>query len=519
MKKITLLVLLLIQTVFYAQGTYNFQTLPLEFNNPMDIEFIQPNNVKQMVVGERAGDVYICDYVNGQWIKRPTPIISVNASTYFERGLTALAVLDENGIIVSYALEEDEYNNEIGANSRLTVNRVSRFPINVSNNTSQSEVILLEVPSIAGNHQGLALVEKDGYVFVSIGDGAGGVYLQQAVEDGLIDQANADVFSLMRPQTLNNNPFGKIMRIDAIDGSAFTDNPFYEGDGDNWNSKIWHIGLRNTFDMCLDLDGNIILGEVGAGDREEISIGSTTTGGMNFGWGLYEGFNFVGFTSIVNPFTGEIYSLDQPTDFSISSELSERLYTHKLPSLDYGHNGNEITRLPSFTNGEVTPIVDSNGIEGNSVTGGTVIVGDGFGEQFNGAYIFSDFTRGWLNIALKGTGESYFSSVINFADDNTFDSPVDITQGFDGEIYVVNLFGDIDVITYEDTLSVDTIEESTKGMVYHNYNNWLEIKEPVNIYNLSGQLVKAVEESGYLNISEGFYLAVDSNRNTIKIVK
>lgn len=504
MKKLILLAFILIQTVLFAQtGTYNFETLGLDFDNPMDIEFIEPNNIKYGAVLERAGDLYICDFIDNQWVKRELPIISVNASTFFERAATTLVIVNENEIIITYSLEEDEYNNETGSDSRLTVNRASKFTIDVLNNTSGTEQVLVEIPSIAGNHQGLSAVVKDDKLFIGIGDGSGGSYKQQAVENGLISQTTANVFSLMRPQTFNN-PFGKILRIN-IDGTIPTNNPFYEGDGDNWNSMIWHIGLRNPFEMCLDINGNLIIADVGSGTRESVHVGSTTEGGYNFGWGLYEGFDWNGFSTIVNPFTGELYIIDQPTTFEVSNILSERIYTHKIPSLDYGHNGNTQTRLPAFNGVEVEPIFDSNGIEGNSLTGGIVIQGNEFGEEFDGAYIFSDFTRGWLNIALPNQGVGrYFESTVNFAITDTHDSPVDITQGLDGSIYVVNLFGGIDKITYEETLSDENIELPNMEILHTYYISMLNI---------------VITKEDYRYASNGIYIEVNTYRNNISTRK
>ena len=77
---------------------------------------------------------------------------------------------------------------------------------------------------------------------------------------------------------------GKILRFNT-DGTAPTDNPFYDGPGPNYDA-IWALGLRNPFRAYYDPPtGRLFIGDVGgniaATAWEEINLGAR---GANYGW-------------------------------------------------------------------------------------------------------------------------------------------------------------------------------------------------------------------------------------------
>jgi hypothetical protein len=99
------------------------------------------------------------------------------------------------------------------------------------------------------------------------------------------------------PDTL----LGKMLRIDvgpvfapgslAVAGEAYRipiDNPFV---GAAPRDEIWAFGLRNPFRWSFDrLNGNVWIGDVGQGAREEVSFEpSGDPGGRNYGWDVMEG--------------------------------------------------------------------------------------------------------------------------------------------------------------------------------------------------------------------------------------
>ncbi|MEM8679613.1 MAG: PQQ-dependent sugar dehydrogenase [Planctomycetota bacterium] len=101
-----------------------------------------------------------------------------------------------------------------------------------------------------------------------------------------------------RSQDITNQLLGKMLRIDP-DGDDFpTDpnrnyaipasNPFVNGTGDD---EIWAYGLRNHWRNSFDREtGDLWIGDVGQGFREEINFQSAdSAGGENYGWRVMEG--------------------------------------------------------------------------------------------------------------------------------------------------------------------------------------------------------------------------------------
>lgn len=118
-----------------------------------------------------------------------------------------------------------------------------------------------------GNHNGGQLAfGQDGYLYIGFGDGG-----QADDPDGNGQDVNSEL--------------GKILRIDPdtyptpVAGNLSPGNP-----------HIWDYGLRNpwrfSFDRC---NGDLYIGDVGQGSREEIDIEAKGQGLKNYGWDTMEG--------------------------------------------------------------------------------------------------------------------------------------------------------------------------------------------------------------------------------------
>jgi hypothetical protein len=120
--------------------------------------------------------------------------------------------------------------------------------------------------------------------------------------------------------------------------------------------EIWSHGWRNPWRFFMDnVSGNLIVGDVGQGQREEINIESTTLGGNNFGWNCYEG--------------------------NLSYDLTDC------------ENANQY----------VPPAYEYNRTMGRSVTGGVVYRGSKYPALY-GKYIFTDYLNSstfWI-LTLNG---------------------------------------------------------------------------------------------------------------------
>lgn len=139
-----------------------------------------------------------------------------------------------------------------------------------------SERILLRIDQPYANHNGGAVAfGPDGHLYVAMGDGGSA----GDPED--------------RAERLDS-PLGKILRID-VDGAdgdrpyrVPADNPFT--DEPDAVPEIAHLGLRNPWRMAFDrATGDLWIGDVGQGEREEVDVARAGELGLDFAWDRLEG--------------------------------------------------------------------------------------------------------------------------------------------------------------------------------------------------------------------------------------
>ncbi|MCM8526207.1 MAG: PQQ-dependent sugar dehydrogenase, partial [Lentisphaeraceae bacterium] len=176
---------------------------------------------------------------------------------------------------------------------------ISRFVITGS---GVNETVLIRQQDQAGNHNGGDMhFGFDGYLYISAGD-----------------EGNQND-SLNNSQRIDKDFFSAILRIDvdrksgnlepndhpAVVKSGGTahykipaDNPWvgatsFNGSSVNPNNvrtEFYAVGFRNPWRMSFDPAGNLWIGDVGQGSREEIDFVPNGQKGMNFGWNFREGF-------------------------------------------------------------------------------------------------------------------------------------------------------------------------------------------------------------------------------------
>ncbi len=191
-----------------------------------------------------------------------------------ERGLLGLAFhpgAAQNGrLFVNYT--------DRGGDTRLAEFRLAGDRIDPA-----SERTLLVVEQPFANHNGGALAfGRDGFLHVALGDGGSGGDPRGFAQN---------LESLL----------GKILRLD-VDGPAPyavpSSNPFVSRAGAR--PEIWAFGLRNPWRISIDrATGDLWIGDVGQGSREEVNVGfASRGGGENYGWNVTEG------TLCFNPASG-----------------------------------------------------------------------------------------------------------------------------------------------------------------------------------------------------------------------
>jgi glucose/arabinose dehydrogenase len=254
------------------------------------------------------------------------------------------------------------------------VNRVSRFVLKVDNTVDRgSETVLItNIAADFGNHNGGDVrFGQDGHLYVAVGD-------------------NAQGGTARRLTTLN----GKILRI-APDGSIPVDNPFTGSGsarchkkGHNGHGKtcreIFAFGLRNPFRIAFDPnEDRFFINDVGESDWEEIDEGAA---GADYGWNRREG---------------------------------------PCP------RGDQMPCDPAGPNVTAPIFAYSHEEAGNcrTITGGAFVPdGSGWGEKFDGGYIYADFICDKIFV-LTHVGDEWTSADFRTA----VGSPVSMIFGpFDG---------------------------------------------------------------------------------------
>lgn len=241
----------------------------------------------RMFLWQKDGKVRI--FKNGALLPKPFLDLAPRLNVHAEHGLIGLALdrsFATNGFVyLLYVFEGGGSPTSTGPKTaRLT--RVKADPNNPDEVIAGSEVVLLGkigdapcskhgegadcIASDSSVHTvGTVRHAPDGKLYVGMGDGSAPNF--------------ADAQSL-RAQNLNYYN-GKILRLNP-DGTASSDNPFYDGNPNSVRSKVYAYGLRNPFRFTVHpRTSEVYIADVGSSLHEEINRGR----GANFGWPCYEG--------------------------------------------------------------------------------------------------------------------------------------------------------------------------------------------------------------------------------------
>ncbi|HEY1131972.1 MAG TPA: PQQ-dependent sugar dehydrogenase [Roseateles sp.] len=296
--------------------------------------------------------------------------ISAQVDTGGERGLLGLA------FDPGFASNGHFYVDYIDKTTLNTV--VARYTVNASgavDPASARTVITVAQPAGRNNH-------KAGWIGFSAAD-PGQLYIATGDGGSANDPDN-------NAQNLNTN-LGKLLRITPDAAGGYTvpaDNPFVGVAG---NDEIWAYGLRNPYRTSFDrLTGDLWIGDVGQGTREEVDFASAASGlgrGANFGWRVREG-------TVATP------GISDP----VPPNLTE-------PVFDYGR------------------------AMGGTVIGGYVYRG-GADAGLEGTYVFGDFVTGGIWSLSGGTATPLSTPFSGF-------TLTSFGEGGDGALYAVGIDGNI----------------------------------------------------------------------------
>lgn len=322
----------------------------------------------------------------------PTPFFSVGSAPF------GFSQAGEGGLL-GLAFHPDFAGNRyfyVSYTSGVNDATIVRFTASAGNPDvadPSSARVILRVDMDGTFHKGGDLhFGSDGYLYISVGDGAGGISFDQcrrgqtlspadlAANDGRHGDCPADAnFTSTGGNPDSRALQGKLLRINVdattpagsnelcasnADGSANyaipPGNPFAGGAGGVGNcDETLVYGLRNPYRFSVDRDnGDLFIGDVGEGEMEEIDFRAAgATGTLNYGWSLCEG-------TLPAPVAGATCVGFQP------------------PILTYTHG--------------------ANGGECSSVTGGFRYRGSIVG--LRGHYVYADYCTGRVHFAAQQVG-------------------------------------------------------------------------------------------------------------------
>jgi glucose/arabinose dehydrogenase len=347
--------------------TLGLQEVATGLSNPLLLT-APPGDARLFIV-QKGGRIRIVR--NGTLL--PTPFLDVSAlvSTGGEQGLLGLAFDPQyagNGrFFIDYT---DTDGNTVVASYRVSSDPDVADPA--------SAVVRLRVDQPYSNHNGGHLLfGPDGFLYVGLGDGG----------------------SAGDPQGRGQDPrdlLGSLLRIDVSGASGYTSpasNPRAENAA--WAPEVWSIGLRNPWRFSFDrATGDLYIGDVGQGDREEIDVSPAASGAgraQNYGWAITEGTACYGAASCDRA-------------------------------------------------GLIEPVLDYTHADGCSVTGGIVYRGPAI-PQLAGTYFYSDYCSDWVRSFRYAGGQatertewpalSPGSGVLSFGEDAA------------GELYILSANGGV----------------------------------------------------------------------------
>ena len=374
------------------------QTLPPNFieeivasNLNLPIAFASmPGN--RLLIAQKDGVVRLV--TNG--VLQPVPFIDLSArvNDYLDRGLLGIAVdpsFTTNGFVYLYYVFEHNAADFSGPKTA----RLTRVTAVGDTASLSSEVVLLGslsgpscggfpagsncIPADSGSHNGGTIrFASDNTMYVTTGDGA-----SFAVVDDLA----------LRAQSLTSLA-GKVLHITTT-GAGISTNPFWTGNANNVQSKIWALGLRNPFRMSLRPGTDqVFLGDVGWSAYEEVNA---AVRGANLGWPCYEGPGRQGGYEF-KPICQTLYAAGPAAV--------------QMPLTSYPHDG-----------------------VSSAIVGGPFYIGTAYPSEYRGAYFFGDYARGWIQFLMVDASNNLVSGPTTFGSD--LPGPVDIQMFPDESLYYV----------------------------------------------------------------------------------
>lgn len=431
---------------------------------PIGITFDETGNG---YIWASTGKVYFMDTTE-QITPEPILDISEEVGRWLDHGMLGFALdpafLENGKVYMLYTVDRhhlyyfgtNEYDPNATETHQATIGRLTSYAFDLSQDipvlqNESRKVLIGENPEdgfpiyYASHGVGGLAFGTDGTLLVSCGESGSSISIDngsdhktdyaQALEENIISpKENVGAFKSQLIDNLN----GKLLRIDPETGAGLPSNPFYDEDAPFADrSRIWSIGLRNPWRIYVIPEsgshypadgqpGHIIIGDVGDGTWEEISL--VSSGGQNLGWPLYEGFEphpelfplttynqdapnplsnqdecpeYFSFQHLLRPF-GNSTTVGNPCDETQNIPADIPIFSHHPPLIAYRNQTDTSTPFAQTMDedGNIIPI-DEAGIgdhfQGDASMAGLIYQGDQFPEDYQRKYFHADY-RGWIRV-------------------------------------------------------------------------------------------------------------------------
>jgi cytochrome c len=358
----------------------------------------------------------------------------LNVFTQSEHGLLGIALdpgFASNGWLYLYY-----------SPSGASLNRLSRFTVEVNQLVSGSEKILLTIPTnrVNTNHQAGSLAfGPGGELYLSTGDNTNP--FESSGFNPIDERAGRAIFDAQRSAANTADLRGKILRIlPQADGTySIPEGNLFPADGSAGRPEIYVMGDRNPFRISVDSEtGWLYWGEVGPdASNDSASRGprgydelNQARGAANFGWPYfiadnkaYRDYNFATMTS------GPAFNPAAPANDSPNNTGPQSLPPAQPALIWYPYNAS--TQFPELGSG------------GRTIAAGPVYHFDPLlqseiklPEYYDNTLFIYEWSRRWIKeVKLDASGN--ILKINPFAPDIPLSRPIELEIGPDGALYVL----------------------------------------------------------------------------------
>jgi glucose/arabinose dehydrogenase/type 1 glutamine amidotransferase len=345
------------------------------------------------------------------------------------------------------------------------VNRVSRFTMEGDVIGPATETQIIDIPVFGLNHQGGALTfDSQGNLYIGPGDDTTPFESSGYTP---IDEVNTpNTFDAQRTSGNTNDLRGSVLRIspnddgsyDIPEGNLFTEENGY-GDVDESlvKKEIYGMGFRNPFTIKVDPETDVpYVGDYGpdngSWNAERGPPGQTEFERADepgfYGWPYFKGHNIpYRHYDFDTGESGRIFDPENPINDSVNNTGLQELPPAKSSMITNPYSwGSLLSNPPEWD--EYMPYDSAEEVPFPQVTGGAPTQGpvyryrDGFKSttalhpSYDGKVLIMEYGGNWMKyVTLDDNGEPL--EVDPFLPDTNLDTPIDMTVGPDGALYLI----------------------------------------------------------------------------------